>query len=176
MLNHQTSESRWLRYARPLLAGLVFVNLLGWGAAQDLAQLDWLAGHWEGTFGGQSFESHYTSSRGGMILSVSKQVTDGRVTLFELERFVEREGEIILTPFPFGRASSDSFRLVDFKAGSKRARFVSPEHDFPTEIIYELVGPDELHISIAGERKGKWVEIPARLRRVQRRRSNASSR
>ena len=135
-------------------------------SAQTLAQLDWLAGHWEGTFGGQSFETHYTTSRGGMILSVSKQVSKGQVRLFEMERFVAKEETIILTPFPFGRASSDDFYLVDFQEGSKRARFISPEHDFPTEIVYELVGPDELHITIAGDQNGKRVEVPAILRRV----------
>ena len=86
--------------------------------------------------------------------------------LFELERFVATEETIILTPFPFGRASSDDFHLVDFQDGSKRARFISPEHDFPTEIVYELVGPDELHITIAGDQNGKRVEVPAILRRV----------
>ncbi len=148
-----------------LSCSLLFMN--GWTSAQNLAQLDWLAGHWEGTFGGQSFESHYTTSRGGMILSVSKQVSKGQVRLFEMERFVEQEGQIILTPYPFGRASSDDFRLVPTNEGVKRARFISPEHDFPTEIIYELVGPDQLHITIAGQQNGKRVEIPAILTRVR---------
>ena len=59
-----------------LLSLVVLLN--GRISAQTLAQLDWLAGHWEGTFGGQSFETHYTTSRGGMILSVSKQVSKGK--------------------------------------------------------------------------------------------------
>lgn len=136
------------------------------GEGRILPTLDWLAGHWEGTFGGHFFETHYTSPDGGMILSVSKQIRRGRVSLFEMEQFVERAGEVVLTPYPFGKASRDLFRLVDYDSSIKKAKFVSPEHDFPTEISYELVSADRLRIVVAGLSGERRVEITADLKRV----------
>lgn len=157
---------RWVRRASLLLS--FSFGLCGSLQAQKLSDLAWLEGDWAGTFGGLQFETHYTGPEGGMILSLSKQIREGRVTLFEMERFVEKEGQVILTPFPFGRASSDDFQLEEFEPATRKARFISPEHDFPTEIIYQLVAPDELHITIAGERNGSRVEIPALLKRAGR--------
>lgn len=134
--------------------------------ADILAMLHWLEGDWAGTFAGHRFLARYTSPEGGMILSVSKQIDDGRVTLFELERFHVADGEVTLTPYPFGKAGGDTFKLTDYDPSVKRAMFSNPDHDYPTELTYEQAEPDRLTITLSGKARGSARVLVADLRRV----------
>lgn len=165
---HSTAAHRRLLIAFAAVAVLAAAEIRAAtpNAEPDLDQLAWMSGRWKGAFEGLPFESYYTGTEGGMMLGVSKQLNrEGRVSLFELEQFLVREGQVILIPHPFGRASEDLFRLVDFDPAVQRAKFISPEHDFPTEIIYERTG-DRLHIVVAGDQDGQKVEGIAQLDRV----------
>ena len=144
---------------------LLFVLCLSSVAAaaeESVDQLGWMSGRWQGTFEGAPFEAYYTGTEGGMMLGVSKQLHDGRVSLFELEKFFDRDGQVILLPHPFGRASKDEFYLVEFDPKVERAKFISPEHDFPTELIYERT-PEGLKIIAAGDQDGERGEAVALL-------------
>lgn len=122
-----------------------------------IEQLGFLAGNWIGTFPGGRWESAYTTPEGGMILSSSKEFRGDRVVMIEFEHFMTIEGEVVLTPYPFGKKSSTTFKLTEFDEAKKRVVFANPEHDFPNTIIYERTKPNELVIQVIGTMRGKEV-------------------
>ncbi len=131
-----------------------------------IEQLSFLAGNWSGTFPGGRWESAYTTPDGGMILSSSKEFRGDRVVMIEFEHFQTIEGEVVLTPYPFGKKSSTSFKLSEFEEAKKRVVFANPEHDFPNTIIYERTKPDELVIQVIGTMREKEVNQTMTLARV----------
>jgi hypothetical protein len=132
--------------------------------ASDLA---WLEGVWRGRVGGRDFETRYTSPEGGLILSMSKYTANGKAVEFEFEQFDERDGTLMLTPYPQGKVSAVTFRVTDFDSKARRAVFENPEHDFPTKIGYQRVAENSLTILVSGPGKdGKEKVIRYELRRV----------
>jgi hypothetical protein len=121
-------------------------------AADVLAGMTWLEGHWRGTAGANVFETCYTSPEGGEIVSASKEIANGRCVFFELERFLVQGDEVVLIPHPGGRASV-AFPLSDL--GEKRATFSNEEHDFPKHLTYERKADDRLVITLTGDEGGE---------------------
>lgn len=145
-----------------------FAALRTGSAAPPIAQLAWLEGVWRGRIGVQDFEARYTGAEGGQILSASKYTANGKAAGFEFERFEEKDGTLILTPFPDGK-SSVSFRLSRHDAKARLAVFENPQHDFPRKISYQRVAEDSLTILAAGPGKdGKESVLRYELRRVGR--------
>jgi hypothetical protein len=107
-----------------------------------------------------------------MVLGVSKQIQEGRVALFELERFEVFEGKVRLTPHPFGRTSTASFELVEYDPSAKKAVFENMKHDFPQRLTYAHTSPDRLEIRLVGVIKGKSAGAKASLRLVSRNPTN----
>jgi hypothetical protein len=133
-------------------------------AKAGIAALAWLEGQWRSEDGGDVWEACYSGTEGGEIVSATKKIENGKVTLFDFERFREEDGKVLLTPFPHGKASVD-FTLIGFDPKVKRAIFSNPEHDFPQRIRYEI-GPDgRLKILLAAERDGKHVGFKLDLRK-----------
>lgn len=118
-----------------------------------LSSLGWLEGNWLGEVDGRLWETIYGSPDGGQILSMSKEIVDGKLVFFEFERFSTSATDVLLWPYPAGR-NSVSFRLVEHDAGRQRAVFENLAHDFPKRIVYERTG-DLLEIDVTGERRGE---------------------
>ncbi len=121
-------------------------------AAEILAGMTWLEGHWRGAVDANVFEACYTSPEGGEIVSCSKEIANGRVVFYELERFLIDGDEVVLVPHPGGKASV-RFLLSDF--GEKRATFSNEAHDFPKHLTYERKAEDRLVITLTGNENGK---------------------
>ena len=119
-----------------------------------LTDLGWLEGTWRGRIGARDFETRYTGPEGGVVLSASKYSTNGKPAGFEFERFEEKGGHVVLTPYPDGKESPATFRLTDFDQKARRAVFENPKHDFPTKISYQRVADDSLTILVSGPGKG----------------------
>jgi hypothetical protein len=133
----------------------------------SVSDLSWLEGVWRGRVGGRDFEARYTSPDGGLILSMSKYTANGKPAGFEFERFEEKDGHVVLTPYPDGKESPATFRLTDFDQKTRRALFENPKHDFPTKISYQRVAGDRLTILVSGPGKdGKEKVLRYELRRV----------
>ncbi len=131
-----------------------------------IAALDFLAGRWTGTSDdGKTWETVYTTPTGGEILSASKEMRDGKVAMFEFERFVEREGTVYVVPHPFGKAK-EPFKLKSLDAKKRVVVFEDPENDFPRTLTYARPAVDELVIGVAGEMWGEPVNLTIRLKRV----------
>jgi hypothetical protein len=133
----------------------------------SVSELAWLEGVWRGKVGTRDFEAQYTGTEGGVVLSASKYSTNGQPAGFEFERFQEKDGHVVLTPYPDGKESPASFRLTDFDQKTHRAVFENPKHDFPTKISYHRVAEDSLTILVSGPGKdGKESVIRYELKRV----------
>jgi hypothetical protein len=137
--------------------------------AARIADLAWLAGHWQGQLAnGATFEAHYTDAGGGTILSVSKEHRDGRTLSYELELFHEKEGRLLYLPHPNGKRSEHAFPLIAYDAIAKRAVFENKAHDYPQAFVFHLESPDRLVITLSGPgRNGQTKEIRYALSRLQ---------
>jgi hypothetical protein len=100
-----------------------------------------------------------------MILSATKEIRNGRTTMFDFERFEEKEGGVLLTPYPFGRASV-SFEMTRCDPDRKEAVFENPSHDFPKRFTYRLAEKDRLLIRLEGEEKGHATTVEFDLKRL----------
>src|SRR5688572_18266845 len=73
--------------------------------AKGIAALDWLEGAWRTEGGDSTWETTYTSAEGGEILSATKEIAQGKVVTYDFERFFEKDGKVVMTPFPGGKRS-----------------------------------------------------------------------
>jgi hypothetical protein len=128
-----------------------------------ITSLAFLEGTWTGTADGERFEASYSSPSGGKIVSWSKGFAGDKVAFFELEVFEEKNGTLIVTPFPDGKRAA-SFKLASLEG--EKAVFTNPKNAFPRDIVYERVSKDELRFLVSGEQGGQKVEWRFELRRV----------
>lgn len=134
-------------------------------AEQTLRSLGWLEGRWRGTTSdGETFEAHYSSPEGGVILSINKCFVGDRLLFTEFERFEVLRGEVVMTPFPDGQRAC-TFALVEHDAAARRVVFANPANDFPSRVVYERPGEDALRIVVSGSQGGQPVELVLDLRR-----------
>jgi hypothetical protein len=122
----------------------------------DVASLAWLEGQWRSAGEGDAWEACYSGPEGGEIVSATKRIKGGKVTLFDFERFREEDGTVVLTPFPHGVKSVD-FALVALDPVAKRAIFDNPGHDFPTRMRYEVGEDGHLRIAVMGKEGDRYV-------------------
>jgi hypothetical protein len=142
-------------------------------APKGIAALGWLEGSWRSADEkGTVWEACYSSPEGGEIVSATKQIKGGKVTLYDFERFREVDGKVVLTPFPHGRASVD-FTMAETPSrpgdpAPKRAIFVNLEHDFPQRMKYELTADGRLEITLVADKDGHHVGFKLNLVRKER--------
>jgi len=146
-------RAHWLLQAVILLSAPAPAAPAAPAVRPGLSDLAWLEGTWRGRVGTRDFEARYTGPEGGVILSASKYSTGGRPTGFEFERFQDKDGHVVLTPYPDGKESPATFRLTDYDQKARRAVFENPQHDFPTKISYQRVAEDSLTILVSGPGK-----------------------
>ncbi len=135
--------------------------------ADQLASLSWLEGSWVGPHERGQWEASYTSAEGGLILSANKEIVGGRVVMIEFEMFAVDGAHVVMTPYPGGRKSPVSFRMVENDMKKRRAVFTNPKHDFPQRIVYERRADDRLVIEVQGQRNGKSISMTLDLRLKQ---------
>lgn len=119
-------------------------------AKLSVADLGFLSGVWQGSDGGSRWESWYSSPEGGQLVGASKELHDGRVVTIDFEHFYEREGQLRMTPFPFGKKRVE-FTLAAHDAAARKAVFENPEHDFPSRFTYQRVDEQRLRIVLEGQ-------------------------
>jgi hypothetical protein len=92
----------------------------------------WMSGSWSAVIDGVSMEEHWTSSDGGVMLGLHRDV--GRKTSFEFLRIEkDKDGAIVYQAQPGGRPATP-FTLKS--NDGTRATFENMKHDFPQRVIY----------------------------------------
>ncbi len=125
-------------------------------SAQTLSDLDFLAGNWTGTQGGVSMQEIWTSSPGGIIVGLHKDVFPNGRSSFEFLRIVKTETGITYLASP-GGSEPTPFPLKE--VNGTKAIFENLEHDFPQRIIYTLQD-NKLMVRIedaSGDKGMGWV-------------------
>ena len=145
--------------SRSSLALFVAAALVSIAAAQEkfsVAQLAFITGSWRGTSSSGTTAEELTSTpEGGVLVSAGREFKGGKCVFYDLVVFTEKDGAVTLIPHPNGKRSADVFPLVTLDASAKRATFENKAHDFPKSFTYELVAPDRLRITLAGDMKGQ---------------------
>ena len=161
---------RAFRLLLPLLvAALALRAVATEPVAATVADLAWLEGEWRGTLAnGATFEARYGAPRDGTLLSMSRELRDGRTLGFEFELFADRDGTVRYRPHPNGRPSPHEFPLVALDRPARRAVFENRAHDFPQTIEFVREADDRLVILLRGPgRDGRTREIRYALARVR---------
>ena len=116
------------------------------------ARLAWMEGRWGGTADGVEMEEQWSSSAGGALLGMHKDVKGGSMTSFEFMRIdtAPKEG---LVYFASPR-SAPVTPFVLLELGDKRVVFENKDHDFPQRILYWLDAAGALHARVEGTLKG----------------------
>jgi Domain of unknown function (DUF6265) len=135
--------------------------------ATDVAQLDWLAGAWEGDDAGTWNEEVWSEPKGGTMLAFHRDTRAGTSVSFEFLRVEQGEGGLVYLAMPRG-APATPFKLVE--SGAERAVFEREANDFPKRVLYWREG-DALHARIEGTHKGR----PAAKEWVWRKRAQSRS-
>jgi hypothetical protein len=165
---------------RSVLPSITLCLLLA-GTAQGaepeevLASMTWLEGAWLGSTEEGLWEAVYSGPRGGTILSLNKQIVDGRAVLIEFEQFLVHEGEVVVFPSPGGRRADVHFTLTEHDAEARRAVFENPQHDFPQILTYHRHADDRLRIEVQARRDGGVFGFTIDLTRVECAPSRGSS-
>jgi Domain of unknown function (DUF6265) len=140
------------------VVSLVAVLVLGTRSVQamppDAASLAWLEGHWSGEKDGVWMEEIWTGVRGGALLGMHRDVKAGRLVSWEFFRVDTTPDGIVYFASPRS-APPTPFRLVE--AGSERAVFENPAHDFPQRLVYWRDAKGALHARIEGPHGGETV-------------------
>jgi len=112
-----------------------------------LADLAWLAGHWELEQQGTRTEEVWLAPGGGFMLGMNREARPDGKGSFEYLRIEPRKDGLVYLASPGGRAPTE-FPLADL--GERFVLFENPAHDFPQRIRYELTKEGQLHARVSG--------------------------
>jgi hypothetical protein len=124
----------WLLACATLLAVFALPRSAVCGQLDSVA---FIAGHWERQGKDGRVDEIWLPSAGGFLLGMSREVREGKKTLFEYLRIEERPDGVFYVASPQGGPPTD-FRLV--KSEGSHAVFENPTHDFPQRIEYWMDG------------------------------------
>jgi hypothetical protein len=82
------------------------------------------------------------------MLGMARTLRSNALTSFEFLCIVERDGSLVYSAMPNGRAPATDFVLTAISADS--ATFENPAHDYPKKIQYSRRG-DVLETAISGD-------------------------
>jgi hypothetical protein len=139
------------------------IGVLALAPVQDkdpAKDLSWLAGRWEGASGGGTFEEHWTTSVGGVMIGMGRLVKGDKTIFTEFLKIVETKDGAEY------RAIIDGQPETSFKLKSRSADeilFENPEHDFPQRIGYRKE-KDGILAWIEGSQGGKTSKMEFRLK------------
>ena len=133
------------------LCALILTVGLAQGSTQTpaLADISWMAGHWQSAPGGRrQIEEHWTQVAGASMLGMSRTVVGDKTVEFEYLRIEQRADGIYYVAHPKARCPGTDFKLT--RASTTEALFENPQHDFPKRIMYRRGANDSLTATIDG--------------------------
>jgi hypothetical protein len=124
---------------------------------QDLSQLAFMAGCWQGSGG---TEEQWMKPAGGTMFGMSRTVVNGKTVFWEYLRVVAQDGGWAMVVLHSRNPQAVTFRATRISSGE--AIFENPEHDFPQRILYRKQPDGSLFARIEGKEKGKerGVDFP----------------
>ena len=117
-------------------------------AAATVAQVAWIAGTWRGSSGGATVEEQWMAPAGGSMLATARTLRNTGMTSFEFLCIAERNGGLVYTAMPNGRAPATDFTLTTLTADS--VTFENPTHDYPKAIRYSRRPDGSIETVVSG--------------------------
>lgn len=134
---------------RPWMLATMWMCCGAASAADDLAALHWLAGHWRGEQDGRVTEEVWLAPHGDVLLGMNRSATATSAS-FEWMRIVQDEHGIAFLGSPSGQPP---VRFAATAIDAASARFENPDHDFPTFIRYRRVDADGLEACVGDQHR-----------------------
>ncbi|CCH56831.1 hypothetical protein BN8_06218 [Fibrisoma limi BUZ 3] len=127
----------------------------------SLNDVNFLAGHWLGTYNGGPIEANWTAPAGDNIVGFIRMMKDDKVTLYELFAFEQTSsGPVAMVkhfkPGLIGveeKDKSDRYKFIE----AKKDQALFEKEDGSIRIIYEKRGPDQLVIRRGQPKDGNWA-------------------
>lgn len=138
--------ARWTSVV--VLAGILLSSK---AMANDVDDLVWMSGCWALDRQEHGSGENWMQPAGGLMLGVSRVVSNGETVAFEYLRIVTDDGSIALIASPSGQ-STTRFELVSMR--EHEVVFENTDHDFPQRIRYRLEGNGRLIADISGNING----------------------
>ncbi|WP_266368949.1 DUF6265 family protein [Tellurirhabdus rosea] len=146
-----------------LLSGGLLASVVAQTASRTgtLADMQFIAGHWQGTHNGGPIEAAWTDPSGDNIMGMIRMMKDGKVTLYEVFAFEQTAtGPVVMVkhfkPGLIGVEEKDkSDRYVFLEASKNRAIYEKQGGD-PLRVLYERRSPNQLVIALGRQQDGNW--------------------
>lgn len=119
---------------------------------KSVNEISWLAGRWKSKNAEPSFEEHWMSPKGGIMIGMGREMNGGRLEFHEYLRIEQRKDGLVYVAQPMGRKETE-FRLTN--ENKNTLMFENPEHDFPNIIEYEKRDDGSLCVRVSGNGKKK---------------------
>ena len=129
--------------------------------AQDVGQLGFMSGCWQGRGG---TEEQWMKPVGGTLFGMSRTVVKGKTVFWEFLQIRVQEGGVVLVAQPSSNPKPVTFRAT--RVSESEVVFENPEHDFPQRILYRKQR-DGLFARIDGKEKGKEKAVDFPMVRVK---------
>ncbi|HYE25302.1 MAG TPA: DUF6265 family protein [Clostridia bacterium] len=138
---------------------------------KTLGDLAFMTGHWTGKVGSTAVEEFWSKPDGDNMMGVYREVTGGRVEMYEILALEQEASGPVLRLKHFdrglkGREERDvakTFTLVESDAASARFQ----ETGTGTVLLYRRVSPDVLEASLIKVKDGKPSQIVFRYNAVR---------
>lgn len=132
---------------RMLIAGALLLLSSASTAADRVASLGWLAGHWSSEQDDRWTEEFWSDARGGVLLGVNRSGRGEQARAFEFMRIAaDADGRVAYWASP---AAAPPTRFALTESSAAHAVFENPAHDYPVRIEYRREG-DRLTATIYG--------------------------
>lgn len=124
---------------------LIMIGLCTCSLAQEVSQLNWIAGNWE-MDGEQTIVENWSLENDSLLTGSSKTIRDGKEVFSETLSIEKRLDSVIyVAVLPFKTAV---FKLDSLD--KNYASFVDPQNDFPSRIEYIRLG-NTMQIILSGD-------------------------
>lgn len=94
-----------------------------------------MSGSWSATVKGVEMEEHWTTAKGGVMVSMHRDVKPNGNASVEFARIQQQGDDLVFLAQPGGKTPTP-FRMTE--AGEQRIVFENREHDYPQRIVYWL--------------------------------------
>lgn len=134
-------------------------------AQPELDRLAWLAGCWAAEDGEPGSGEQWMVPAGGVMLGMSRTLSQSRVRSFEFMRIAPdgEGGSLSYFAQPQGRPAT-AFALRSLS--STEAVFENPAHDFPQRVVYRYEAPVHLRARLEGRVDGRPRQLEFPMLRV----------
>lgn len=138
----------------PIVLLLTVLGAPSLAIGETLSDIEWIAGHWKGAWGGGTAEEIWSPRDGDSMMGMWRWVADGQIRLFEFLTLRETDGAVAMFLRHFDKAGigweekDQPVELALVTNEPKKAVFFGDGEKGELRIVYELKAPERLDIAV----------------------------